>query len=364
MIMGIRAGNKINFLAKSEERVRFLHLEPIKNSLLTPFSSWMLLLLIGFILDFSVNPYIQLTLIFALINMILALSLNVINGYTGQFSLGHAGFAAIGAYASAYISMLIPPFEGFLSFASFLLYALVGGSLAAFAGLLVGLPSLRLKGDYLAIVTLGFGEIIRVVLLNTETLGGARGLYGISGFAASTFFGFTISPFMMGYVFIISWLLFCFFCIYRLMQSYHGRAFLSVREDEIAAEAMGIPTTRVKVKAFVLSSFFAGIAGSLFAHYANYLNPSTFSLVMSINIVIMVVLGGMGTLAGPMLAAFLLTLLPEALRPLQEITGKDLRMVIYSALLILLMLLRPEGLFGHINWNYFRKKRPETACKK
>ncbi|PIS11724.1 MAG: branched-chain amino acid ABC transporter permease [Bdellovibrio sp. CG10_big_fil_rev_8_21_14_0_10_47_8] len=316
------------------------------QSMKTPLITFLVLLGIGLFIDIGVNAYIQLILIYILINMILAMSLNLVNGYTGQFSLGHAGFMATGAYTSAYLSTLIPVPAGGLQIFSFLLFAVCGGTMAALAGLVVGLPSLRLKGDYLAIVTLGFGEIIRVVLLNTSAVGGARGMYGISGPTDWTLGEWTVSKFVTGYSHAIFWVLVCFFTLWRLIRSSHGRAFLSVREDEVAAESMGVNTTQTKVRAFVLSSFFAGVAGSIFAHYANYLNPSSFSFMRSVDAVIMVVLGGMGSLTGSIVAAMFITIVPEALRPLQEILGVDIRMVIYSLSLVLLMILRPKGLFG------------------
>jgi branched-chain amino acid transport system permease protein len=203
----------------------------------------------------------------------------------------------------------------------------------------VGLPSLRLKGDYLAIVTLGFGEIIRVVILNIDAIGGARGMPNIP--ALSTF----------GWVY--TTVVVAIFTVWRLVNSAHGRAFLSVREDEIAAEAMGVNTTRAKVRAFVVGAFFAGVAGGLFAHYLRYLNPATFDFNRSFEIIIMVVLGGMGSITGSVIAAVFLTLIREALRPLQELTRLDFRMVIYSLLLIILMLTRPNGLFGRKEFTSF-----------
>lgn len=330
-------------------------IQTLKNYRL-PVISFFILVCLGFVCDFALNAYLQLTLIYVLVNVVLAMSLNLVNGYTGQFSLGHAGFMAIGAYTSAFLSFKYPPISGVFGIISFVSYALIGGFLSAMFGWLVGLPSLRLKGDYLAIVTLGFGEIIRVVVLNTEVLGGARGLYGIPGLQDVTFLGMTLSRFITFFVMACIWVLIAFFVIWRMIHSTHGRAFKSVREDEIAAASIGIDTTKVKVRAFVISSFFAGVAGSLFAHYSNYLNPATFSFVMSINVVIMVVLGGMGSMTGPILAAALVTILPEALRPLQELTGKDLRMVIYSLILIVLMLVRPQGLLGQKEvWNFWKK---------
>jgi branched-chain amino acid transport system permease protein len=336
-------------------------MKTLTKSFKIPLISFAGLWLLGWGIDFGFNSFIQLALIYVLINMLLAMSLNLVNGYTGQFSLGHAGFMAVGAYTSAYLSTLIPIAPGGLQILSFFFYALVGGIMAALAGWVVGLPSLRLKGDYLAIVTLGFGEIIRVLLLNTQAVGGARGMYGINGPSDWDLGGFVVSKFMIGYTHALIWILICFFTIWRIIRSSHGRAFLSVREDEVAAEAMGVDTTKAKVRAFVLSSFFAGIAGSIFAHYANYLNPSSFSFMRSVDAVIMVVLGGMGSLSGSLLAAVFITVVPEVLRPLQEITGVDLRMVIYALSLILLMILRPKGLFGSMElsdiWKRSRKAK-------
>lgn len=293
---------------------------------------------IGLTLGTGLNGYYQLIILYITVNCLLSMSLNLINGFTGQFSLGHAGFMAIGAYVSAFLSLkaqILP--ENLVVLQNFL-YTIVAGGVAAFAGLLVGLPSLRLKGDYLAIVTLGFGEIIRVSLLNMDSVGGARGLSGIPSFG----------KFPVSFAIASVWLVICFFVIWRLMKSSYGRGLLSVREDEVAAEAMGINTTRMKVGSFVVSSFFAGIAGALFAHFTNFINPSSFTFLQSVNAIIMVVLGGMGSMTGSIVAAVIITILPEALRPLQDLTGIDLRMVIYSLLLIIMMILRPAGLFGNL----------------
>ncbi len=302
------------------------------NTFKAPVLTMIVLLIIGIALDLGLNAYIQLMVLYAIINAILAMSLNLVSGYTGQFSLGHAGFMAIGAYVSAYFSTRFPFFAGL----GIIFTTVGGGLLAAFAGWLVGLPSLRLKGDYLAIVTLGFGEIIRVALLNMNALGGARGISGIPSFPS----------FLISYSYACAWAVICFFVIWRLVKSSHGRGFLSVREDEIAAQAMGINTTQMKVHAFVISSFFAGIAGAIFSHITNYISPSTFTFLLSVNVVIMVVLGGMGSMTGSITAAIFITAMPELLRSLQDITGIDLRMVIYSLLLIFVMILRPKGLFG------------------
>jgi branched-chain amino acid transport system permease protein len=286
----------------------------------------------------QLDPYFYTIIMYAGVNIILATSLNLITGITGQFSLGHAGFMSIGGYLSAFLTVSLEAlhpewFQSSLIRSGIFLGALgLGGLGAGFAGFLVGLPSLRLKGDYLAIVTLGFGEIFRVMILNIEAVGGARGLPNIP----------PLSHFGWVYSFVVLTL----FTLWRLIRSPYGRAFLAVREDEIAAEATGVHSTRTKVLAMVLSAFFAGIAGGLFAHYLRYLNPQTFDFNRSFEIVIMVVLGGMGSLSGSVLAALFLTGIREALRPLQEFTQVDFRMVIYSLLLILLMLTRPNGILG------------------
>lgn len=299
----------------------------------------------------GLNAYVQQILFYIAINVMLATSLNLVNGFCGQFSLGHAGFMAVGAYAGAMLSFSFTPFPEGLGILNFPIYVIAGGCAAAVAGFLVGIPSLRLRGDYLAIVTLGFGEIIRVIVLNTEAIGGARGLYSIPG---DTNFASCVHAYLWaGTTVLLLW---------RLVHSSYGRAFMSVREDEIAAGCMGINTTSIKVKAFVISSFFAGCAGALFAQTTNSLNPATFTFVKSVDVVIMVVLGGMGSLSGSVVGAILVSILPEALRPLQAYTGGvDLRMVIYSLALILLMILRPQGLFGSREWVHFRFRRPSAS---
>jgi branched-chain amino acid transport system permease protein len=261
------------------------------------------------------------------INIILAVSLNLINGYTGQFSLGHAGFMAVGAYTAAVITNQFGELNPVASGAVFLGALLAGGLAAAVAGLLVGIPTLRLRGDYLAIVTLGFGEIIRVIFQNMEKAGGARGLSVVHGWT-NFFWAFGFAA-MTVYV------------VTTLVHSTYGRGFIAVRDDEVAAAAMGVSTTRYKVTAFVIGAFFAGIAGGLYAHSKQFITPGGFNFMESIAIVVMVILGGMGNTIGVIIAAVLLTLLPEFLRPIAEY-----RMIIYSLLLIILMLTRPQGLFS------------------
>lgn len=306
-----------------------------------------LFLLVDLVFSDAVNPYILQIIIYSGINIILAVSLNLINGFTGQFSIGHAGFMAIGAYSSASLTYYLAPQIMAASFLPllvtkwiiFILALGIGGIASALAGILVGIPSLRLKGDYLAIVTLGFGEIIRVVILNIDAVGGARGFADIPEYT-SLFWVLCLATLTI-------------VVIRNLMNSSHGRAFLSVREDEVAAEAMGINTTYYKVTAFVIGAFFAGVAGGLLAHYLLYLHTNSFTFMKSIEIIIMVVLGGMGSISGSIMAAVILTLLPEVLRPV-----KEYRLVIYSALLIIMMLTRPKGLFGtqELSWSWVKEK--------
>ena len=279
------------------------------------------------------------------INIILAVSLNLINGYTGQFSLGHAGFMAVGAYTAAAITNQFGELNPYLSIAVFLGALLAGGLLAAVAGLLVGIPTLRLRGDYLAIVTLGFGEIIRVVFQNMQSVGGARGLRVMQGWT-NFFWAFGFAAVTV-------------YVVTALVHSTYGRGFIAVRDDEVAASAMGISTTKYKVTAFVVGAFFAGIAGGLYAHSKQFITPGGFNFMQSIAIVVMVILGGMGNTIGVIIAAILLTLLPEGLRAIADIEHipgivtahpfvwvSDTRMIIYSLLLIILMLTRPQGLFS------------------
>ena len=311
----------------------------------------------------AINPYYLQVLLFIGINITLASSLNLINGYTGQFSLGHAGFMAIGAYTSAYLSTeksagIFHVFGGANAFSIALVFAgalLLGGIAAAIVGLIVGVPSLRLKGDYLAIVTLGFGEIIRVLIQNTDAVGGPRGYSGIAGYT-TLFWTYSIAAITI-------------YVVLSMIDSTYGRGFLTVRDDEIAAEASGINTTRYKVTAFVLGAFFAGIAGGLFAHTTTYINPSGFDFQLSIQIVIMVILGGMGSTAGVTFAAILLTLLLEYLRFvagyewLPDLVRRiaSNRMIIFSLVLIALMLLRPQGLFGALPRMSSRKEPKPIA---
>jgi branched-chain amino acid transport system permease protein len=293
---------------------------------------------INWLMNKYMDPYFYFILRLIGLNIILVTSLNLINGITGQFSLGHAAFMGIGAYATGSIlHYWFFQHGGMPNIALFLGVLVLGGIIAAAAGLLIGIPVLRLRGDYLAIATLGFGEIIHTLIINTNDIGplhigGASGLHAIP----------QINDFFWTY----AWVLICVVTIWRLVYSTKGKAFLAVREDEIAAGAMGINTTYYKVSAFIIGAFFAGIAGGLNATLTGNLDPEGFRFMRSIEIVVMVVLGGSGSLTGGIIAAILLTYLPEGLRYVKEWTGEDLRLVIYSVLLIVMMLLRPQGLLG------------------
>ena len=290
-----------------------------------------LLLLLGGIAIFAVlegtmtaglvGSFWKLNIALIGINIILAASLNLINGYTGQFSLGHAGFMAVGAYIGVILTT---------NFHLPLIVAmLAGGAAAAILGALIGLPTLRLSGDYLAIATLGLGEIIRIVIMNIQYVGGAAGFSGI--------------PHLTTFPWVFFTMLFTLFFIKNFVNSTHGRACIAIRENEIAAAAMGINTTKYKVMAFTIGAAFAGIAGVLFAHCFYIISPSSFTFMQSFNYLIMVVLGGLGSLTGSVAGAFVVTALSAALADWPEF-----RMIIYALALIFLMFYRPQGLFGYV----------------
>jgi branched-chain amino acid transport system permease protein len=369
------------------------------------------------------------------INVILAVSLTMVNGFTGQFSMGHAAFMAVGAYTAAgivyygsfriwgdaavhggWISGLTPAAGGWVTGADllFLVALIIGGLVAGLAGYLVGLPSLRLRGDYLAIVTLGFGEIVRVLIQSqtTDTLYDAQEIAQTPVWELRKYLGgpvgFTGLPFYSSLFWVWAFAILTLVVAYRLKESTYGRAFLSIREDEIAAEAMGVKTTKYKIRAFVIAAFFAGIAGGLYAHTIGIqLNAGELAFMKSFDIIIMVVLGGMGSISGAAIAAAILSVLPEALRnppsvfsPLmlgllglgilltalfterrvrgilrlliaaavyegirwgaqrKGIVLAEYRMILYALALILMMILRPQGLFGVREiWNAW-KLRP------
>lgn len=266
------------------------------------------------------KQYYQISLASMCINVILAVSLSLINGFTGQLSLGHAGFMAVGAYIAAIMTNMLD-----LPFITGIVAACLGAGLAGF---IIGVPTLRLKGDYLAIATLAFGEIIRVTLQNIDYVNGPAGIMGISKLSTWPWlFGGTIITIVV---------------IVNLVNSSYGRAIISIREDEIASELMGINTTKYKVLAFVVGAGFAGLAGALYAHYFYIIKPETFNFLKSFDILVMVVLGGLGSTTGAIIAALFITALTAALQSFPAI-----RMVLYALILIIVMIYRPQGLMGN-----------------
>ncbi len=266
-----------------------------------------------------ISTYYLQIIILAGINIIMATSLNLIVGYTGQLSIGHAAFMSLGAYASAIATLHL----GFPFIAALLFGAVVAGLF----GVLVGIPTLRLKGDYLAIATLGFGEIVRIIFLNLQITGGAVGLRGI--------------PKQTTLLWVIAAAIFTLFVLRRILNSRVGRALIAIREDETAAESMGINTMYFKTLSFGVGAFFAGFGGGLFAHYFRYIHPNVFGFMRSIEHLCMVVLGGLGNMWGAMLGAVALTAIPELLR-----AGAEYRLLAYGAILVLMMRARPQGLLG------------------
>lgn len=281
-----------------------------------------------------IDSYILLNIVVIGINIILAVSLNLITGFTGQFSLGHAAFMAIGAYVSA---IATAKFD--LPFAAAILFGAIAASLA---GIVIGIPTLRLKGDYLAIATLGFGEIVRILLLNNEYVGGASGFNDIPQTTNWTWLYFLTAATVI--------------LIKNFINSKSGRACIAIREDEIASEAMGINTTFYKVLAFAIGAFFAGIAGALYSGYFYFIKPDAFGFMKSIDILIILVFGGMGSIAGSIAGAIVLSLISLLLQGIPE-----LRMVIYSLILFLIMVYRPQGLLGNYKLKLFKKGGPQNV---
>jgi len=277
-----------------------------------------------------IDSYYELNLVIIGINIILAVSLNLITGFTGQFSLGHAAFMSIGAYTSAVITAKLNQ--------PFILALILSGIVASIAGILIGIPTLRLKGDYLAIATLGFGEIVRVIAINTDYIGGAIGFNDIPKYTNWTWIFVSV---------IVTILL-----INRFLNSYHGRACIAIREDEIAAESMGINTTFYKVLAFAIGAFFAGIAGSLYANYFYFIKPDSFGFMKSIDILVIVVFGGIGSTFGSIIGAVSLSIISLFLQGIPE-----LRMVIYSVILFVIMVYRQKGLLGKKEFKLFKNRK-------
>lgn len=283
-------------------------------------------ILFGLIKGGVINSYYESVIIFICINIILATSLNLTTGFLGQLAIGHAGFVAVGAYSSALFTKAVDmPME-------FVVALLIGGSVAALFGIAIGIPALRLRGDYLAIITLAFSEMIRVFIRNVKFTGGAKGLIGIQSLSNFT------NVFIVTVVVIV--------ILYLLIRSRHGRAMIAIREDEIAAEAMGISSTYYKILGFTVSAFFAGIGGSILAHYIGILEARKFNFMYSVEILIIAVFGGMGSITGSIIAAIILSIFNEILRDFST-----LRIIIYSVILIIIMIFKPGGLLGRYEFS-------------
>jgi len=320
----------------------------MKRYSLTTLAAIFFFLVVGLSWAGGLSSYTQLILMFIGVNIMMSSSLNLINGYMGEFSCGHAGFMAVGAYTTSLITVwfftkgsvfgpnLLPPAWATVLFPFVLLF---GGLIAALVGLLVAIPSFRTRGDYLAIITLAVNYIVKSAIENIQAIGGARGFMGM-GRVVNGMQEVADIPWMMiwtwGFAFLTILL------IKRFVSSTYGKGIIAIREDEIAAEIMGVNTRRAKMVAFMLSSGLAGMAGGLFAHILGYINPGSFTIMKSTEALVMVYLGGMGSLSGSVLSAVLFTLILEILRPLQLY-----KWVVVPLILILLMLFRTEGLLGH-----------------
>ena len=327
-----------------------------RKELYSWFSNFILSFAVYGLLSFALkggmlSRYWQGVLMLVFINIILAVGLNLVTGLLGQLTLGHAGFMSVGAYASALLTKNILP-QSLPDSVRLIVAMIIGGLVAAVCGVIIGVPALRLRGDYIAIITLGFGEIIRVVIETMTITGGARGLRGIKKLSTLPIAYWTTVLVIVA--------------LAALIHSRHGRAIMSIREDEVAAEAAGVNTTFYKSLTFVLSAFTAGIGGAIFAHYTGLLGATNFNFNRSIEILVIVVLGGMGSFTGSVVAAIVLTLLPELLRGFS-----DYRMLAYSVLLIVMMIVKPGGLLGRNEFSISKitdklkgdKKKKEPADK-
>ncbi|NLX11226.1 MAG: branched-chain amino acid ABC transporter permease [Chloroflexi bacterium] len=332
------------------------------NRLLVALPGWLGILLqlgvlyLGLTIWGGLNDYRELVLIYIGVNVMLTVSLNLVNGYMGEFSVGHAGFMAVGAYVSAVLTMWLFTDSNVFGSAAlpsewglplgFIVALVAGGAAAALAGLMVAFPSFRTRGDYLAIVTLAVNFIVTGVINNVSAIGGPRGLNGV--------------PIWTDFSWVFVFTVVSVLAIHSLVNSTLGKGIIAIREDEIAAELMGINTRRIKLVAFLVSSFIAGMAGGLFAHVLAYVNPGMFGILKSTEVLVMVYLGGMGSISGSIIAAVLFTILIEAFRPLAV-----LKWVAIPLILILLMLHRPQGLFGfreiNINLRGFRGRATDKG---
>lgn len=289
---------------------------------------------LSFFFPFFLNDYVIFTIVTLIINVILCLSLNLVNGYMGEFSVGHAALMGLGAYSSAIISVKIAPM--LLPLFLFPTAVLIGGSVAALAGIPLAFLSFKTRGDYLAIITLAFLMIVKSGLENISYIGGPRGFLGI--------------PHLTTLPWAYCWGALCLLILRNFIYSKWGRSIMAIREDEIAAEAMGVSTRTAKMMTFVISSFFAGVAGALFAHQLQFINPSSFDILKSTDILVMVYLGGVASLSGSLMGAGIFTILNQLLQPLGV-----WRMVVMPLLLVLLMLFRPRGMMGFHEWSWIKK---------
>ncbi len=322
--------------------------EPVRKAFLPGLVILLLLVSIFFPALGIINLYWQQVLIYVGINIILTLSLNLVNGYMGEFSVGHAGFMAVGAYVSSILTVWVLPRLGLSDYAPFLfpLVLIIGGLAAGLTGLIIAIPSFRTRGDYLAIVTLSWNMIVKSMLENIEAVGGPRGFMGM--------------PKLTNLAWVYVWVIVTIWLIRNLVYSNYGRGALSIREDEIAANLVSVDTRTVKIVIFVIASFFAGVAGGLYAHVLLFINPRAFSILKSTDILVMVYLGGIGSIGGSILGATIYTVLLELLRPLQV-----WRWVIGPLLLVLLMIFRPRGIMGMREWKFLvpPEERPEAWRK-
>ena len=286
--------------------------------------------------------YLLHILVITGIYIILALSLNLVVGYTGLASLGHAAFSCVGAYTSSLLALNygLSPWLGLL----------IGACVAAVSGIVIGAPSLRLKGDYLALATLGLAVIVYSVAKNWMSV--TRGPMGLPGIPGFSFFGMRLGEVWQYLIIVGVFVLITYAVIWRIVNSPFGRVLRSIREDETAALAMGKDVNRHKMIVFVVGAFFAGLAGSLYAHYITFIDPSSFTVMESITILLMVVFGGMGSLSGSFVGAAVLVILPEMLRfvGMPSSIAAPLRQMIYGLLLVVLMLKRPQGIMGKYKW--------------
>ncbi len=323
------------------------------ESLPAPVRRWTMpvLLIVFFIIALFapsfLNLYWQQVLIYVGINIILTVSLNLVNGYMGEFSVGHAGFMAVGAYVASILTVWVFPRWGLKDHIPYLfpLALLIGGLAAGLTGLVIAFPSFRTRGDYLAIVTLAWNMIVKSVLENIDAIGGPRGFMGMQKLTS------------VAWVYV--WVVITIYLLRNLVYSNFGRGTLSIREDEIASSLVSVDTRKVKITVFVVAAFFAGIAGGLFAHIIQFINPRSFSILKSTDVLVMVYLGGIGSLGGSILGATVYTVLLELLRPLQV-----WRWVVGPLLLVLLMIFRPYGIMGMREWRFLvpREERIDTIA--